>query len=139
MAYSPRLRPWLDRKLLVEIIDATPCRLTSTSPEYVEACIREIFAQHEAYPELKSLGAIDVEEELEDIHGVLKGFKARETKLCKNSIAQLQSPEADPRQHVQEGEMKPHAECSLLETLHQDTQGQTFSYIAMTKRSYLSC
>ena len=139
MAYSPRLRPWLKRQLLVDIIDATPRRLTFTSPEYVEACIRKVFAKHEVYPELKSLGDADIEKELVDIHQVLELVKAREAKLCKKIIAQLHSPEADPRQHVREGRMTPHAECALLETLHQDTQGQTFTYIAVTKLSCLSC
>ena len=139
MAYSPRLRPWLKRQLVVNIIDATPRRLTFTSSEYAEACIRKVFAEHAEYPELKSLGDADIERELVDIHQVLELVKAREAKLCKKIIAQLHSPEADPRQHVREGRMTPHAECSLLETLHQDTQGQTFTYIAVTKLSCLSC
>ena len=37
------------------------------------------------------------------------------------------------------GENDAHAECSLLETPHQDTQGQTFTHIAVTKLSCLSC
>ena len=123
----------------MDILDATPRRLAFASTEYVEACIRKVFAEHEAYPELKSLRDADVEKVLEDIHQVLELVKAREAELRKKSLAQLQSPKADPRQHVREGRMTPHAECSLLETLYRDTQGQTFTYIAVTKLSCLSC
>ena len=45
-----------------------PHRLTSTTPEYVEACIRKVFAKQEVYPELKSLGDADIEKELEGIN-----------------------------------------------------------------------
>ena len=140
MAYSPRLRPRLKRQLVVDIIVATPRHLTYTSSEYVEACIRKVFAEHAEYPELESLRDADIEKELVDIHQALELVKAREVKLRKKkSTAQLQSPEADPGKHVWKGIMAPHAECALLETLHHDTQGQTFTYIAVTKLSCLSC
>ena len=61
-----------------------PRRLTSTTPEYVEACIRKVFADQEVYPELKSLGDADIEKELEDIDQVLELVKAKEAKLCKS-------------------------------------------------------
>ena len=51
----------------------------------------------------------------------------------------IAKPRGRPETTFTGGENDAHAECSLLETPHQDTQGQTFTHIAVTKLSCLSC
>ncbi|KAF8537446.1 hypothetical protein BDD12DRAFT_806936 [Trichophaea hybrida] len=158
MTFSPRMRPWLECKLDVNLVNSGPRRLPFPTQSYLEACVRKmaatadlstVYDQYtvESKEKIEKRKAIDIAEMLEDIPTVLRDIGSSESKLKRKARAMCSNerlPDHDGsigEKNVSLQQMKPHAECALLAYLHQSSEPgvQRFSYIAVTKLSCFSC